>query len=276
MIQSYFFIPANKPKFISKVSSLQADNFIFDMEESVCEADFTTCIDNLKGIEIKPEYWVRIPVDYSCCAKSSALLKELYAIGFRKVVLPKIETAEQLLSFIEVLPHRDIQVGILVESPMALVNFLSIAKAYPKLAVVAIGSHDYCNTVGCKHEEANIVYLRQKLLTECKAFSIPVVDYVSTNFTDLEAYMDECKRANNMGFDGKAIIHPKQLEAFNRVEYYTQVEIAEAESVVKAMEGVDMKDFATLNINGHLYEKPHLKRLYQIYEWNLKRQQYGI
>ena len=270
MIQSYFFIPVNKPKFIAKVSTLKADNFIFDMEESVCEADFVSCIDNLKSIAIKPEYWVRIPVDYANVETSIPLLRQLWTLGWRNILLPKINESYELSHFCSILP-LGMRIGILIESPRALLHFCQMIKENPCVQLVLIGSHDYCNSVGCKHEEANLMYLRQKLLTECKAFNIPIVDYVSTNFTDLKAYQEECKQANNMGFDGKAIIHPKQLDAFNHVEYYSQEEIMEAEMVVKAMQNIDIRDFATLNINGHLYEKPHLKRLYQIYEWNKKR-----
>lgn len=276
MIQSYFFIPANKSQFISKINVLKADNFIFDMEESVSEMELNVCIDNLKNIEVQPNYWVRIPVDYAHCVKSRTLLTELLEIGFRNVVLPKIETAWQLRAFLNIMPIQDINVGILVESPVALVNFLDIVKSYSALALVAIGSHDFCNTIGCKHTEDNLVYLRQKLLTECKAFHIPIVDYVSTNFTDIETYQEECKRANNMGFDGKAIIHPKQLEAFNNTILYSEAEVKEAESVVAVLKDIDLHHFATLNWNGHLYEKPHLKRLFDIVEWNQKYRFYDL
>lgn len=276
MLKSYFFIPANKPQFISKINVLRADNFIFDMEESVSEFELNSCIDNLRDIEVRSNYWVRIPMDYAHCDKSRTLLAELIKLGFRNIVLPKIETLGQLREFLEIIPRRDIKVGILVESPIALIYFLDIVKAYPALALVAIGSHDFCNTIGCKHTEDNIVYLRQKLLTECKAFNIPIVDYVSTNFADLETFQEECKRANNMGFDGKAIIHPKQLEAFNNTIFYSEAEVKEAEAVLTVVKNIDIQHFATLNWNGHLYEKPHLKRLFDIVEWNQKFRFYDL
>ncbi len=275
MIQSYFFIPANKQKFVIKARELKADNYIFDMEESVCSTDLDICLDNLRMIRVQDNFWVRIPVDYSHYDNTSPIVKELYRIGFRNVLLPKIESANQLCALQEML-KAFVKIGILIESPKALLNFYEMATQISDLSLVLIGSHDYCNFVGCKHEESNLIYLRQKLLTECKALSIPIVDYVSTNFKDMEKYREECVNANNMGFDGKAIIHPKQLEAFNNVAFYTKEEVAEAQAVMNELGGRDIREVAILKVNGKLYENPHIKRLKIIVEWNNNKGLYGI
>ena len=275
MIQSYFFIPANRIAFVSKVHTLDADNFIFDMEESVREKDIDLCIENLKNIgEIKDNYWLRLPTEDN--EKYDQIVNAIFDLGFRKILLPKINTAEQIESITNRFPVTNYTFGILVETAQALVNFSSIAAKAQYLKLVLIGSHDFCNEIGCLHTEENMVYLRQKLLVECKALFIPIVDYVSTNFSDLTQYQQECIRANDMGFDGKAIIHPKQLQAFNNALYYTEDEVAEAQKVMNAIDQLPEGSFATINVNGYLYERPHLKRLKSIIEWNNKRKHYDI
>lgn len=275
MLKSYFFLPANRLEFVSKVSTLDADNFIFDMEESVREKDVDLCIENLRTIgKIKENYWLRLPTED--CARYDAIIDAIFNLGFRNILLPKIYTAGQIESITNRFPQMDCKLGILVESAQALVNFTTIATAIPSLKLVLIGSHDFCNEIGCRHTEENMVYLRQKLLVECKALSIPIVDYVSTNFSNLAQYQQECVRANDMGFDGKAIIHPKQLLAFNEALYYTKEEVAEAKKVMDAINQLPEGSFATINVDGHLYERPHLKRLKSIIEWNNKRRIYDI
>lgn len=275
MLQSYFFIPTNRMVFVSKVSTLDADYFIFDMEESVREKDIDLCIENLRTIgDVKDNYWLRLPTED--CEKYDQIVSAVFEMGFRKILLPKIYTAEQIKSIKNRLPQRDYTLGILVESAQALVHFSSIAANVPHLRLVMIGSHDFCNEIGCRHAEENMVYLRQKLLVECKALSIPIVDYVSTNFFDLKQYQQECVRANDMGFDGKAIIHPKQLQAFNETLYYTKDKVTEAKKVMDAIDQLPKGSFATINVDGHLYERPHLKHLKSIIEWNNKRNYYDI
>lgn len=276
MIQSYFFIPANKQKFVIKARELEADNYIFDMEESVCSADLDICLKNLRMVRVQDNFWVRIPIDYTHYESLVPLVQTLYHIGFRNILLPKIESSEQLRAIKETLHAYSLKFGILVESPRALLNFYEMATQNPDLSLVLIGSHDYCNVVGCKHEESNLIYLRQKLLTECKALSIPIVDYVSTNFADMEKYSQECVNANNMGFEGKAIIHPKQLEVFNHVTFYTKDEVAEAQAVMNELGERDIREVAIFKVNEKLYENPHIKRLKEIVEWNKNKKLYGI
>lgn len=275
MLQSYFFIPTNRMAFVSKVPTLDADYFIFDMEESVREKDIDLCIENLRTIgDVKDNYWLRLPTEDN--EIYDQIVSAVFELGFRKILLPKIYTAEQIKSIMKRFPLLEYMLGILVESTQALVHFSSIAANVPHLRLVMIGSHDFCNEIGCRHTEENMVYLRQKLLVECKALSIPIVDYVSTNFSNLKQYQQECVRANDMGFDGKAIIHPKQLQAFNEALYYTKDEVAEAKKVMDAIEQLPEGSFATINVDGHLYERPHLKRLKSIIEWNNKRNYYDI
>ena len=275
MIQSYFFIPANRMTFVSKVHTMDADFFIFDMEESVREKDIDLCIENLRTIgDVKDNYWLRLPTEDN--EIYDQIVSAVFGLGFRKILLPKIYTAEQIKSIMKRFPLQEYMLGILVESAQALVHFSAIAANVPDLRLVMIGSHDFCNEIGCRHTKENMMYLRQKLLVECKALSIPIVDYVSTNFSDLEQYQQECVRANDMGFDGKAIIHPKQLQAFNEALYYTKDEVAEAKKVMDAIEQLPEGSFATISVDGHLYERPHLKRLKSIIEWNNKRKYYDI
>lgn len=281
MFSSYFFIPADKLKFVDKVPELHADYFIFDMEESVSENALVFCVGNLKKLpQIKDNYSVRISIDYRNSDKSIQLIRDLYQLGFKTFMLPKLNNNDEFSSFLQSIPFdllENIKFGILVESPSLLIDFYRIARVYKKyISVVLIGSHDYCNTMGCKHTDDNLIYLRLKLLAECKALDLPLVDCVSTDFTNIDRFEEECVASCNSGFDGRAIIHPKQLQAFNNARYYTKEEVREALKVKGYVDKIDKASFSTLNVDGKLYEKPHLKRIYNIAEWHLKHQIYDL
>lgn len=281
MYSSYFFVPADKLSFVEKISSFQADFFILDMEESVSKNAFDNCIGNIKTLQsIKENYFIRIPVDYNDCKDAVNIIGRLYRIGFRTFLLPKLNTYQDFDGLIKQIPDtilKQIKFGLLVESPQFLIEFYTVAKAFKNLiCLVMIGSHDYCNTIGCKHTEDNLLYIKLKLLVECKALNIPIVDSVSTDFSNAGIFEKECERSFNSGFDGRAIIHPNQLNAFNNARYYTKDEVIEAVKVKAMVDRIDKDSFSTLNIEGKLYEKPHLKRIYNIAEWHQKHPVYDF
>ena len=281
MYSSYFFIPSDKISFIEKVPKLQADFFIFDMEESVSTNAFNSCIGNLRSLQfIRGNFFVRIPINYCECHEAVNIIDSLYQLGFRTFLLPKLETCQNFDGLIKQIPNnilKQIKFGLLVESPRFLIEFYTVACTFQNLiSLVLIGSHDYCNTMGCRHTEDNLLYIKQKLLSECKALNIPLIDCVSTDFTDTDKFEEECVRSCNSGFEGRAIIHPNQLEAFNRARYYTKEEVIEAVKVKAIVDKIDKKSFSTLNVDGKLYEKPHIKRIYNIAEWHLKHQFYDL
>jgi len=280
MFSSYFFLPADKKKFIDKTDSLEATNFIFDLEESVYYGNIDICIENLSNIIVKNNYSVRFPVNYKNPQITKDALLKLYNIGFRTFVLPKIETTDDLKNIIEfnnLIGLKQVKYAIIVESPIALLNIeLLIRLGKENIDYILIGSHDYCNIIGCKHTLDNLLYLRLKILAVCKAFKIPIIDIVSTQTQNVDEFTMECISAFNMGFDGKAIIHPMQLDVLNSALYYSKMEVQEAKYVHEQLKKSDMNKFSIIKINGNIYEKPHLKRIFDIIEWNKKKNYYGI
>ncbi len=272
--KSYFFVPANQLKFIYKVRTIACSYFIFDMEESVSKKDLLDCTDNLSKIKIDPEYYIRIPITYANVSKSEELILKLYGLGFRKFALPKIETdsdLENTIGFFTSKGFWDVKFAIFIELPKALINIeLILKESLSKIDSLIIGSHDFCNSLGCIHTSSNIQYLRQKTLCIGKANNIDVVDTVSVNVSNLEIIKRECEESFNMGFDGKILIHPLQLKAFNEASYYSEEEIIEAVRVYEKLRDVKSDDFSIIKINGRIYEGPHLKRIYEIIEWKQK------
>jgi citrate lyase subunit beta/citryl-CoA lyase len=280
MIKSYFFIPADKANFIKKIPDLGCDFIVFDMEESVNEKSIENCISNLSSIDINHNYTVRFPISYSNIDQNSFEIEKLYSFGFRRFTLPKIESLEELEACIDFFTERklsDIKFDIYIETPLALLNAKEmVIKAKSKIESILIGSHDYCNILGCKHTNENLTYLRQHLLAIGKAYGINVVDIVSPNIKDIEVLKKECIESFEMGFDGKALIHPLQLEAFSNAKYFTETEVKEAIKVSEEINKIGLDKFSIVKINGKIFEKPHLKRIFEIVEWNKKGAYYDL
>ena len=272
MFKSYFFVPADKKKYIDKIRFINCSCLILDMEESVDSNNINICIQNLYHLKIEENYSIRFPINYKDITSNKDSLLILYSLGFRRFMLPKIQTVEDMKNTIEFfLSHRllDVKYDIFIESPLALLNTIPIIEhGIGTVNTILIGSHDFCNIVGCKHTMENLLYFRQKLLIIGKAYRIPVVDVVSTNIYNEELFKKECIESFNMGFDGKSLIHPKQLNAFKNTLYYSKSEVIEANAVYCELNKMNKNSFSIMNINGTVYEKPHLKRIFEIIEWN--------
>src|SRR5690606_17730953 len=91
-------------------------------------------------------------------------------------------------------------------------------------------------------------------------FGLTVIDSVSNDFRDLAPFEAECVQGRAMGFDGKMLIHPAQIEAPNRIFQPTAEEVAEAESVIAAFSAPEAAGRNAINIGGRMVERLHLQQ----------------
>lgn len=273
MFKSYFFIPSNNQRFIEKVTTLKADYFVFDLEDSVSFDEIEEALSNLKNLKVEKNYFVRLNF-YHSDDFSSGIIDRLIDFGFRNFLIPKFESIDRLLIVKETFERnekytRDKYIFILLVEHPAGVICLDKALQLNMLNITGIGfgSHDYCNTMGMKHTLNNIAYARLSVLNCAKAFGLEAIDIVSTDLKNDEFFIEEVRDGFSLGFDGKFLIYPKQLSLFKQVELFTKEEVDEAHLVYEQLLINKDKQVAVLKINGKVYEKPHMKRILQIVDW---------
>lgn len=124
-----------------------------------------------------------------------------------------------------------------------------------------------------KHTHENIYYARQTILNVSKAYGVYALDIVCINLNNDTDFLSEAKLVFDMGFDGKFLIHPKQIDLLSEVEYFSESEILEAESVYDSIQNIIDQKSSVVKVNGRIYEKPHVKRIVDIINW--KSNKYG-
>ena len=129
---------------------------------------------------------------------------------------------------------------------------------------IGLGSHDYTDVIGMKHSLEYLSYARNHVLNMGKAHNLITIDIASMNIKDDQNFKDECLDAFNMGYDGKFILHPNQLNLLNEVEYYSSTEIDEAKKVYLDICKIADDSEAIIYIDGKVYEKAHIKRIKKI------------
>lgn len=263
MIDSYFFIPADKPRFLNKMGSIQANYFVLDLEDSVVKNNKQLAFDQLMDREFEENCFVRIPFLENCYSHEQVKAISLKFHG--RLVLPKISSLKEFDTIMSVLKGAHLRLVILVENPsmfMVLPQILETHASY--IYGIGFGSHDFCSITGIKHSHKYLMHYKQQLVLYAKAYGIAYLDGVDLNLDSLDTFRGECLSAFEMGAQGKFMIHPRQLEALTEIQFLTEVEIGELQTVYQLIKDVAYDDMDVITLNGVVYERPHLKRIREL------------
>ena len=251
---SLLFVPVQVDK-LEKVDRFHADTYIFDLEDSVKDDNKWQALNILeiflRKFQTRAGVFVRINPEYA--KREWNVLRDLENID--GIVIPKVEEPQQ----IEVLDnyHKKYLMA-LIETPKGMINLDKIMNN-PKITAIGFGAEDYCVCTGMKKKSSLLLPLKVRLIMYAKAYGKKVYDMVDTNFSNIETYREEVEVSRDLGFDGKFVIHPKQVEIVN--EIYHDKNINYMKEIIKAYEA---NNNGFMLYDGIAYEKPHIE--------NLKRQ----
>ena len=278
MIKSFFFVPGNNQKFINKVSNLKSDYFIFDLEDSVTPKELEQSIMNLIKIELKDNYYVRFSFfNQENNQLNEKLITKLISIGFKNFVIPKFSGINQVIQIRSYFDKRKYNIKdlfkfvLVVEHPSGLLNLNeTISKKLINIISIGLGNYDYCSVMGMKHTLDNLYYARQVIVNTAKAYGLEAIDIVNIEFNNKKLFCEEVLNGFSMGFDGKFLIHPSQLDLLKSIKYYSAEEVAEAKILYPQIKKIMNDELSIVKHKGKIFEKPHINRILNIINWNTK------
>ncbi|MFF2374920.1 HpcH/HpaI aldolase/citrate lyase family protein [Streptomyces xiamenensis] len=172
-------------------------------------------------------------------------LKDLVAIadaGLRDtlVLVPKVEAARDLELVAQALQETaaGVRICALIETPCALFRLDDIF-ASPVLGGVVFGAADYAAATGCRRTSSSLLWARSSMAAAAAAHGIPSIDSPYFDLKDPQGLRREAQEARDLGFTGKGAIHPDQLPIIRAAFCPTEVEVAQAQAVVKAADRAD-------------------------------------
>jgi len=257
------FAPADRPDIVAKAAGLPADVVIMELEDGVSVQNKEAARKNLKIQLAETDFGQRETAVRINRITNRHGLADLSAIAEIPVkpdllVLPKVESADEVQLYEELLNDCDISstILILIESSKGLLNANRIAAASDRIAGIMLGSVDLSAELGCDLSWEALAAHRSTLIRAGGYAGVPVIDAPNIKIKDPQFLEDECIRAKKFGFSGKLCIHPSQLEMVNKVFSPTEDELVKARKIVEAAESTTS---GAIIVDGRMVDAPVVK-----------------
>ncbi|MDC1505809.1 aldolase/citrate lyase family protein [Winogradskyella sp.] len=265
MLDSYFFIPGGNPKYLNKISQINADYILIDLEDAVSVNNKQAAILLVMELDVAENMFVRIPFcDNSFSEKQ---ITDLILKFKGKIVLPKIDTLHDVKQIVSKVLGVNLKMIVLIENPSSFLAVPEILKTFRnQIHAIGFGSHDFCSQTGIKHNLDYLSHYKRQLILYAKAFNIRYLDGVDLNLKNFSTFKKECRFAFDAGADGKFIIHPAQLKVLEEFDYMTETEIKQLKWVYNKVKNISINDIDVFTIEGKVYEKPHVTRIKYLME----------
>jgi citrate lyase subunit beta/citryl-CoA lyase len=270
--RSALFVPGINGRALEKAKGLSADCVIFDLEDSVAAEKKDEALRNIRDAMSSRSYDDRELVVRMNGLHGKGWMQECAAIcemGPDAVLVPKVNGAgdileiERSLTLLKAKP--DIKLWVMIENASALARINEIAECSgvegARLSAFMIGPNDIAldTRIRMRKGRAEMVPLLLNCVVAARSCGLSILDGPYGNIEDREGFAAECEQARNLGFDGKALIHPGQIEIANRAFMPTEEELSWAEQIVSAFERPENMAVGVIRVNGQMIERLHLE-----------------
>jgi len=251
--RSALTIPGNSIKMITKGADSLADAVVLDLEDSVPPSEKekarSQVKEALKSFDFKDkERAVRINSLSTPFAYRDII--EAIEAAADAIVIPKVESSQDIIFVDQILAQVEKDIGTdrvttiqaLIESARGIQAVDEISRASSRLTALIFGHGDYFSDIGVKPpDDAErlsllLLYPKSRIIIAATTAGIDAIDNVFPNFKDTEGLRTDAQRGSQMGFKGKWVIHPTQIEIVNEVFTPTLEEFKKAKAMVEAYE----------------------------------------
>ncbi len=262
--RSALFMPASNARALEKAKTLACDTVIFDLEDAVsAEAKPNARSAALKAVNSREygarELVVRINgLDTPWWQDDIAAFKNSQADA---ILIPKVDNAVDIEKALTALGRSQMPLWAMIETPRGVLNSARICEVSEQLTGLVVGPNDLTKELHAKRTvgRINIQTALQMILLAGRAFGKVVLDGVFNDFRDDAGFRAECAAAADMGFDGKTLIHPSQIEGANRAFSPSEQAIEKARRIVDAFHEVQQAGLGVADLDGVMIEELHVK-----------------
>jgi citrate lyase subunit beta/citryl-CoA lyase len=264
--RSVLYMPSSNQRALEKAKSIPCDGLILDLEDAVAPDAKPSARDAACAAASSGEYGGRelvVRINGADTEWHADDMAAACAAGPDAILVPKVNSADAVLQLVEAMAgHRapeHTKLWAMVETPYAMLHAEDIAGASDRLTVLVMGTNDLAKELYAEHVPG-----RQPLLTglslallAARATGKVIIDGVYNDVKNTEGFLAECQQGREMGFDGKTLIHPGQVEGANEAFAPSEKAVEDARGILQAWE--DGKGSGVVTFNGRMIENLHVE-----------------
>ena len=272
--RSLLFVPATAERFVAKAHTRDADGIIIDLEDAVAPDEKERARSLLPEVMKKvgqsgADILVRINRPWRM---TMADLEASVFNGISAIVLTKTESADHVIFVDEVISELEVERGInpgaidlfvLIETAKGYLNVREIVHASTRLRAVSLGMEDFAEVIGMPEvdTEAILGYNREVHVAAREA-GILMMGYPGSiaDFSDLEMFRNNIRRARRLGFDGGACIHPAQVAILNEEFSPSDTDVERAEQIIALYDEAKSDGAGAVAFEGKMIDEPIVRR----------------
>ena len=263
--RSALYMPAANERALEKAKAIACDAIIFDLEDAVAPDSKAFARDHAVAAVTSGEYGSR-ELTIRCNGLSTPWgtddLAAAAAAAPSAIVIPKVESVaylDDIAARLDAAGASGTSIWAMVETPSAIFDVRAIA-AHPRVAVLVMGTNDLAREIGAPliPGRSNLTpYLSTAVLAAREAGKV-ILDGVYNDVRDEEGFAAECRQGVEMGFDGKTLIHPGQVEPANAAWSPTSDEVEYSRRVIEAFSAAEAEGRGVITVDGRMIENLHV------------------
>lgn len=273
-LRTLLVVPGNRQNMIEKAGSLPADVLVLDLEDSVPAAEKANARalvrDSIAALALKGQrVFVRINSLASGYAQQD--LEAVISDSIDGISQPKPSSGDEIRRVEAIIERLERERGMRqghvklipwVETARGVLNAFEIASASPRVVGIAFGAEDFTLDTGMERTEegSELLHPRVMVVIAAKAAEVIAIDTPYNDFRDEEGLIREARLVRSLGFEGKFVIHPSQIDPVNQIFRPSAEEVAHARKVVEAFEAAEAQGFASTSLEGKMIDIPQANR----------------
>ena len=265
--RSVLYMPGSNARALEKGKTLAADGLILDLEDSVFpdakeEARDRVCRATTAGGFGGREVLIRVNGLGTAWGRDDIVAAS--SSGADGILLPKIDVAATVREVEAIMEGAGAPAAMtlwcMMETPRGILHAEEIAGASRRLGGFALGMEDLVKDLHATHtgDRLPVITALGLCMLAARAAGIAILDGVHMNLDDSDGLEDSCRRGREMGFDGKTLIHPKQIDAANRVFAPSPDELDWSRRIIAAHGAAEKEGRGVVVVDGRLVEVLHV------------------
>ncbi len=284
--RSLIFIPGNNQRFLDKSKTINSDIICFDLEDSVPLTEKETArglvkktINEISRMQELNKKIVAVRINNPQSEMAKTDLNSIITKGLDLIVIPKVGNEYEIKKISKMIEEKEVEnkienkIGIMpsIESALGVVNAYNIAKADQRISALVFGIFDLLHDMKIDNYDdeflTSYMYSRAKVPVDARAAGIDAIDAIWQNINDTEGLTKDSIFGKKLGYSGRCIIHPSQIDHVHRVFRASQQDIEWAQKVISTLDNASNKKtgkIGAVNLEGKMIDAVHYKQAKRI------------